>query len=156
MNHLVKYLLIFLCISGSVFASAKKQPWVQRLEPTFWWTDMKNPELQLSVYGNEISSAEFTVSYPGVTIARKELTDNPNYVFLYLKIEKGTIPGKFSIELKKGKLKQKLVYELKSRRPESANRESFTTADAIYLIMPGQGGMSTYSAPWSFFRGNFY
>ncbi len=136
MNHLVKYLLIFLCISGSVFASAKKQPWVQRLEPTFWWTDMKNPELQLSVYGNEISSAEFTVSYPGVTIARKELTDNPNYVFLYLKIEKGTIPGKFSIELKKGKLKQKLVYELKSRRPESANRESFTTADAIYLIMP--------------------
>jgi len=136
MNHLVKYLLIFLCISGSVFASAKKQPWVQRLEPTFWWTDMKNPELQLSVYGNEISSAEFTVSYPGVTIARKELTDNTNYVFLYLKIEKGTIPGKFSIELKKGKLKQKLVYELKSRRPESANRASFTEADAIYLLMP--------------------
>ncbi len=137
MKLLNKLLIFFVLIALSPQISAKKQvAWVQRLEPTFWWTDMKNPVLQLLIYGKEISQAEFKINYPGVSINRKELTDNTNYVFLYLNIEKGTQAGKFSIVMTKGKHKQNLVYELKSRRHESSNRESFTEADAVYLLMP--------------------
>ena len=115
---------------------AKTLPLVQRVEPTFWWTEMNQPELQIMLYGVGINSAEVSVIYPGISIVRKELTDNANYIFLYLDIAKNTLPGKFNIVLKNGKQKQTLVYELKKRRDKSAARKSFTEADAIYLLMP--------------------
>ncbi|MDR3652065.1 MAG: glycoside hydrolase family 13 protein [Paludibacter sp.] len=115
---------------------AKPVKLVDRIDPTYWWTNMNQPELQLMLHGLGISKAIISIDYPGVTIARKELTDNPNYVFLYLNIDKQTLPGKFNIILKKGKQKQTFVYELKKRRAGSASRKSFTNADAIYLLMP--------------------
>ena len=137
MRRTFKALLIIFLILFSFNSFAKKtQPWVQRLEPTFWWTDMKNPTLQLMLNGNEIANAEFKIDYQGVTIERKQLTDNPNFVFLYLKIDKNTKAGKFSISVLKGKKKQILTYELKTRIQNSAERESFTEADAVYLLMP--------------------
>lgn len=136
MNLKESLLLLLLIGSVSQLSAKKQQPWIQRLEPTCWWTDMKNPELQLMVYGQGVSSAEFSLDYPGVKIVRKELTDNANYVFLYLNIEKNTVPGKFTLKLKKGKQLQQFSYELKARRQGSATRKSFTEADAVYLLMP--------------------
>lgn len=131
-----KNLIVIFIVIAFFDLNAKAKSWVQRLEPTLWWTEMNNPELQLMIYGKNISDVEFSINYAGVTIARKALTDNPNYVFLYLNIAKDTKPGKFNIILKKGKQKQTYGYELKSRRLGSAMRESFTEADAVYLIMP--------------------
>lgn len=128
--------ILLITVSTAQLYAKKQQPWIQRLEPTFWWTDMKNPELQLTIYGQGINTAEFSISHPGISIERKQLTDNPNFVFLYLKIAKETKAGKFNIEIKKGKQKQIQVYELKTRRSGSAVRESFTEADAVYLLMP--------------------
>lgn len=128
--------ILLITVSTAQLYAKKQQPWFQRLEPTFWWTDMKNTDLQLTIYGQGINTAEFSISYPGISIERKQLTDNPNFVFLYLKIAKETKAGKFNIEIKKGKQKQIQVYELKARRSGSAVRESFTEADAVYLLMP--------------------
>jgi glycosidase len=131
-----KTLIIAICLFSAIVLHAKTKPWIQRLEPTFWWTDMKNTELQLMLYGQGISAANVVINYPGVTITEKKVTDNPNYVFLYLNIAKESKAGKFNIELRKGKKKQVFSYELKARRAGSAMRESFSEADAVYLIMP--------------------
>lgn len=131
-----KTLIILSLILISQFMTAKTKSLYQRLEPTFWWTGMHNQELQLMIYGPGISEANFSINYPGVKIERKTLTDNPNYVFLYLLIGSETQAGKLSIDITKGKQKQKVLYELKQRREGSADRKSFTEADAIYLIMP--------------------
>lgn len=125
-------LLIFIALQ----VNAKQQQLIKRLEPTFWWTDMQNSQLQLMIYGNNVSACEFSINYQGVTIARKIQTDNPNYVFLYLNIEKNTKAGKFNITLQKDKIQQNISYELKSRRQGSADRKSFSEADAVYLLMP--------------------
>ena len=136
MKHLNKLILISTLFIYVLHLNAKTQPWVQRLEPTFWWTDMNNSEFQLMLYGVEISKSDISIDNKEVTIIRKELTDNSNYVFLYLKISKNAQPGKFNITLKNGKKKQIIVYELKKRCEGSANRKSFTEADAVYLLMP--------------------
>lgn len=128
--------ILLITVSTAQLYAKKQQPWIQRLEPTFWWTEMKNPDLQLTIYGHGINTAEFNINYPGISIERKQLTDNPNFVFLYLKIAKETKAGKFNIEIKKGKQKQIQIYEIKARRSGSAARESFTEADAVYLLMP--------------------
>lgn len=131
-----KVILIVLVFVSFQAINAKKTVLIQRVEPTFWWTDMQQSELQLMLYGLDIQSAGITLNYPGVTIARKELTDNKNYIFLYITISKQALPGKFNIVVTKNKQKQTVLYELKKRRDGSATRSSFTEADAIYLLMP--------------------
>jgi neopullulanase len=135
---MVKRILLFsvLFISLAFHVEAKAASWVQKLEPTFWWTDMNQPEFQLMLYGVDISKSTVSINYPGVSIARKVLTDSPNYVFLYLNVAKGTLPGKLNIVLKRGTKTQTVAYELKKRREGSATRKSFTEADAVYLLMP--------------------
>ena len=107
-----------------------------RIEPTFWWTDMHNPNLQLMIYGEDIAKSEVSINYPGVSIVEKKLTDNPNYIFLYININNDTKAGIFNIELKNGRKKKIVKYELKNRIANSANRESFSEKDNVYLIMP--------------------
>ena len=131
-----KVLFILFAVVFVLNVDARNQSWVRHLEPTSWWTQMQQTELQLMFNGPGISAAEFTVHYSGVTVLRKELTDNMNYAFVYLNIAKEAKPGKFDITMKIGKVKQTISYELKARRAVSADRASFTEADAIYLLMP--------------------
>jgi glycosidase len=134
---LKRYLYLpILFIFLTVQLQAQNRLWVQKVEPTNWWTDMNQPEFQLMLYGTDLKSAEISIHSDGVTISRTERTDNPNYVFLYLNVAKETTPGKFNIILKKGEKTQTVVYELKKRREGSSMRKSFTEADAIYLLMP--------------------
>ncbi len=144
----VFYLFVLEC-------SAKTQTLVQKVEPTFWWTDMEKSEFQLMLYGKNIASADISIQYPGVTISHKKLTDNANYVFLYLNVAKETKAGKFNIQLKIGKKKQSIIYELKERRKGSAARKSFTEADAIYLLMPDRfaNGNPTNDSIIGYFQG---
>ena len=126
--------IVFICLT--IHLNAKDQKWVQRVEPTNWWTEMNQQEFQLMLQGIDLQSAVISIHQAGITIVRKETTDNPNFVFLYLSVAKETLPGKFTIELKKGRKIQTVVYELKKRRSESSVRKSFTEADALYLLMP--------------------
>ena len=109
---------------------------LQHIEPTNWWTGMKNPELQLMLHGTDMASSELSIDYPGVLVTQIKRTDNPNYLFVYLNITPETRPGIFKIILKKGRKKQVVNYELKERTPNSANRESFSEKDNVYLLMP--------------------
>jgi len=131
-----KILLILVTIFVVCLLEANAKPWIQRVEPTFWWTGMNQPELQIMLYGVNLRTAEIFIDYPGVSISRKVFTDNPNYIFLYLNVSKETKPGKFNIFLNNGKKKQTIIYELKERRKDSSARKSFSEADAFYLLMP--------------------
>lgn len=108
---------------------------IQKIEPTFWWTGMKNPELQLLVYGKNIQDLEpeFTTAVP---IKEVKKVDNPNYLFITINTE-NLSPGKLKLNFKKGK---KTVYsthyEFKQRATHSAQRQGFNSSDVMYLIMP--------------------
>lgn len=139
-----------------IFAYSKNHTaLIQRVEPLSWWVGMQNSTLQLSIYGKDVSTASFSIAHQGVQIVDKVLTDNPNYVFLYLKIDKNTQAGIFPIHITLGKQKQKLLYELKARSDNSANRSSFTAADAIYLVMPDRfaNGNTTNDSPKNYVQG---
>lgn len=131
-----RIILILLIVFSVMNLSAGESAWVQRIEPAGWWTEMNQPELQVMLYGVGLSSTDISINYKGVSISRKELTDNPNFVFLYLKVTNETLPGKFKILLRRGSKTQTVLYELKKRRTGSASRKSFTEADALYLLMP--------------------
>ncbi|WP_292008215.1 glycoside hydrolase family 13 protein [Chryseobacterium sp.] len=123
------YVVLSLSVITGVFAQIKK------VEPAFWWKGMKNPELQILVYGKSIADNEIELS-DGIQIKNIQKVENPNYVFLTLNTDEINVP-QFKINIKKGKKNiDSYTYELKQREPNSANRESFTSKDVMYLIMP--------------------
>ncbi|WP_224491331.1 glycoside hydrolase family 13 protein [Robertkochia flava] len=105
-----------------------------KVEPPNWWVGMHRSEIQLLVYGEEISALE-PVSEQ-LTIVATERTENPNYLFITLET-KGLQPGTYPIVLEQeGKQVYTVDYELRSRREGSAGRKGFDSSDLIYLIMP--------------------
>ncbi|RNA62119.1 alpha-amlyase [Chryseobacterium nematophagum] len=126
---------IYIIITLSTATIAFSQKVLDRVEPAFWWKGMKNPELQILLYGKNIANNEIQLS-DGVQIKDIVKVENPNYVFLTINPNESPV-SKFKIQVKKDKkIVESYEYELKQRDPNSANRKSFTSADAVYLIMP--------------------
>jgi len=111
---------------------------IERVEPTFWWVGMKNSQLQLLIHGAEICNRNVIIQYPGIKILKVNRACSPNYLFVTLDINpKAAKAGTFDILLKQPDKKDlSFRYELKNRRTNSANREGFTSADVMYLLMP--------------------
>ena len=80
---------------------------------------MKNPELQILLYGDGISSAEVSISSNDITLQDVVKQENPNYLILYLDLSKA-IPQHFDILLKQGKKQTKIPYELKQRKENAS------------------------------------
>ncbi|PKQ64034.1 alpha-amlyase [Labilibaculum manganireducens] len=131
------FLISLLMVSFFSFSSFAEKVKIERVEPMFWWVDMKNPNLQLLVHGENISKYDVSMNYPGVTIERMIKTDKPNYLFVNLLIKKGTKAGSFDLVFsEKGKKKASYSYELKARKENSASRKGYDASDVVYLIMP--------------------
>ena len=97
---------------------------------------MKDPTLQLQVFGKDIRPAEVKIDYPGVTLdSVARLDGTPDWQFLYLSISPEAKPGKFKIEWKEGKKKISREYELKARRAQRGAK-GFSSADVLYMVMP--------------------
>lgn len=106
-----------------------------KVEPAFWWSGMKNTELQLMVYGKEIAGYRPAVDYPGVRLTSAVALESPNYLLLYLDIADAQ-PGTFDITFTSGKKKLTYTYELKQRRATTADIQGYDSSDVLYLIMP--------------------
>ncbi|MCK9411475.1 MAG: glycoside hydrolase family 13 protein [Prolixibacteraceae bacterium] len=135
----LKSALLMLCflLSSNIQAAPKLKPMLERVEPAFWWVGFKNHNLQLLVHGEQISLTRPVVNYQGVALESVVTVENPNYLFLNLKIDANTLPGKFNIDFAlNGKVVQTFPYELKAREAGSANRIGFNSSDVLYLIMP--------------------
>ena len=125
---------LFLVSSLACFSAVSAMN-VSKVEPSFWWSDMKNNELQVMLYGKDIAGSDVTINNKSIKIKEVVSFENPNYLIAYLDIE-GAQPAKFNIELKKGKKKVTVPYELKQREYNKDNAQGFTSEDVLYLIMP--------------------
>ncbi len=108
---------------------------IDRIEPTDWFIGMKNPTLQLMVYGEGIQAADVTTDYAGVKIDSIVRLDSKNYLFVYLNI-KDAQPGEMTLTFKNGKSTKKVNYQLKAREMSGEQRIGFTNADVLYMLMP--------------------
>ncbi len=126
----MKKIFFIVLFIGSIAAHAQ----IERMEPPFWWANMNLHEVQLMFYGKNIG--DYTISSEELPILNVRKTENPDYVFVTVETEglpADTYQLKFS---KKGKKALVKDFQLKQREKGSAKREGFSSADAIYLIMP--------------------
>lgn len=110
---------------------------IERLEPAFWWAGMKSETLELMIHGERISGLEPAIEYPGVSIENVYRTENPDYLFVELKVAADVNAGRFGIDFKEDdRPVLHREYELRARQTGSAGRAGFDSADVIYLITP--------------------
>ena len=134
-----KILILSLLFSMTMTMSAakKQQLTVDRVDPTDWFVGMKNPQLQLMVYGKNVASVQnLTTDYPGVSVDSIVRLDSPNYLLVYLNL-RGAQAGTMKLKLDVGKKKpMEVSYVLKQREKSGAERRGFTNADVLYMLMP--------------------
>lgn len=105
--------LFSLFILTSIICTNTKSQ-INHIEPLNWFVDMKNPNLQLLVNGNNIGETTPQIKYPGVTIKNVSKADSKNYLFIDLIIANNTKPGIINIYFNQdGKEIYSYPYELK-------------------------------------------
>lgn len=109
---------------------------VEKIDPPCWYAGMKNPELQLMVYGPGIGNARVTVDYPGMRVSSTVKLESENYLLIYLHLDKEVKPGTVSLSFSLGKKRFVHPYEIKNRDRQPADRLGFDASDALYLLMP--------------------
>ena len=106
---------------------------VNKIDPPFWYAGMQNPELQLMVYGEDIGNSSVTVNYPGVSLSSTVKLESPNYLIVYLRLEKDVKPGKVALTFAQGKKKIVKEYGLVMKElSQIKNEEEFMLAQAQY------------------------
>ena len=139
----MKRLFLLLAITAQTIAMNAAKLTIDRIEPTDWFVGMKNPQVQLMVYGKDIATVkEVTTDYAGVRIDSIVRLDSPNYLLLYMNLKEaqpGTMTLNFEMAGKKPKAKGqkiKVDYQLKAREMAGEKRTGFDISDVLYLLMP--------------------
>ena len=110
---------------------------VLRVEPLSWWVGMKTP-LQLMVQGPAVGDCQVSVEgLTGISVTKVQPAGNRDFTFVDVKISPSARPGTAWIVFRAPDgTSFKYPYLIGERRSGSRDRESFTTADMIYLVMP--------------------
>ena len=110
---------------------------VERIEPPSWWAGMSHPALQLLVRGESVAQLEPHIDCPGVRHVGTHRVDSPNTVFIDLELAPDMAPGVCDIRFRSQDGHEFTVaYRFEARRPGSADRKGFSSADVVYLVMP--------------------
>lgn len=134
-THFRSFPLSFVIFLFVVDAGAASR--IEHLEPPYWWTGMASDRLELMVHGDRVGTFEPELHYPGVSIETVHRTENPDYLFIELRLSADASPGEFDIEFRQGgELQLRHRYELRGREAGSADRKGFDGSDVIYLITP--------------------
>ena len=128
-----RILLVTAILMANVLTmSAAKKSVINRIEPTDWYVGLKNPQVQLMVYGKGIRDvANVTTDYPGAVIDSIVRLDSPNYLLVYMNLRDAK-PGTMVLNFDKTKVQ----YQLKQREMSGDKRMGFTNADVLYMLMP--------------------
>ena len=129
-----------LLFTMTMSAATKTTQKTINAEPANWYVDMKDPSLQILLYGKDIRESDVTTDYPGVTIDSLVRLESPNYLLVYLNL-KDAKPGDMKLNLtkKNGKgkaLKTVISYPLLARDMAGAERKGFSNEDVLYMLMP--------------------
>ena len=144
----ITHLLLFLLLI--IEANAKTS--IQRIDPTDWYVGMKNPQVQLMVYGKGIASVQqVTTDYPNARIDSIVHLDSPNYLLVYMNLlgaKAGEMKLTFQVKNEKGKVRSEVVtYQLKEREMAGSERKGFTNADVLYMLMPDRFAQGPHHLP---------
>ena len=129
-------ILTIMMVNVMTMSAAKSKITVDRIDPTDWFVGMKNPQVQLMVYGQGIAAVtDVTTDYPGAVVDSVVRLDSPNYLLVYMNLRDAK-PGTMTLLFKTKNSKLKTPYQLKAREMAGEKRIGFDNSDVLYMLMP--------------------
>ncbi len=130
-------MMMYVSLSSTVFGQRGSVQF-DHVEPPVWWVGMKHDSVQILFHHANHDIASYTVSldYEGVTLREVRKVENPHYLFVTIRVDRTTKPGRVPITFSSGKRKFVYPYELKERNTATNRAQGFNSSDVIYLIMP--------------------
>lgn len=143
---------IYLTLISVLFAQFLfGQNSIERVEPPNWWVGMKNPNLQLLIYGDSIGYLNPIIDYPGISLRQVRKVQSPNYLFLDLAIDATAQASEVPIIFyHHDKIVAEYNYPLLARETKGDAIKGFDNSDVMYLITPDRfanGDMSNDELP---------
>ena len=127
-----KNFLTLLLLLATMTMTAAPKTAITRIDPTDWFVGLKDPTVQLMVFGPNIAAVNnVTTDYPGARIDSIVRLDSPNYLLVYMNLRDAQ-PGTMTLRFDK----KKVPYTLKAREKSGEARVGFTNADVLYMLMP--------------------
>jgi hypothetical protein len=106
-----------------------------RVYPTNWWVGMKHNDVQVMVHYRKIAeNATVRVDYPGVQLLGMHKAENPNYLFVHLRIAPTARPGMVPIKIGATLIRWPLLARRAGNGTQFA--QGVTSSDFIYFLMP--------------------
>ena len=110
---------------------------IERVEPPNWWIGMKTRDLQLLVYGKNISDYVPLINSSNVKLVSTEKVKNQNYLFLNISISENAEPESIEINfLNDNVIVDKYEFSLLERKDNASKVLGFDNSDVMYLITP--------------------
>jgi glycosidase len=110
---------------------------IERVEPPNWWIGMKTRDLQLLVYGKNISDYVPLINSSNVKLVSTEKVKNQNYLFLNISISEKAEPESIQINfLNDNVIVDKYEFSLLDRKENASEVVGFNNSDVMYLITP--------------------
>ena len=130
-------LLTFMTILLSASMGRAAAPKLDHMHPLNWWSGMQHNRIQVMMHGKDIGDCDVSLeNAQDVQIVSIERVENPNYLFIYLDLQKAQ-PQIFKFCLTKPNRKKaylKQPFEIQERSGEKV--ETFGPQDVVYLLMP--------------------
>lgn len=139
-------LLLLLWHAGPAIA---QPPRIDRVDPPFWWTGMRQDTLELLISGAHLGEAAASTASPGVRLLSSATPGHDSYLFLTLLVLQGAEAGKHAISISTPAGMVSLPYTLRARSTARTGHAGFGPEDVVYLITPDRfanGDVSNDSA----------
>ncbi len=109
---------------------------VPKIEPSSWWIGMKNPEVEILIYDENIKGGTVQLNYKGVKAVKTESVESPNYLFVTLNIKEKTEPGNVPITIINNGKSRTYILKLAAREKNRTYAQGLNPSDFAYLLMP--------------------
>jgi glycosidase len=130
-KHTAAFALLLLI--GAALQAAV--PVISKIEPPNWWTGHSLNPVRLLIHGSDLTGATVTAA-SGLTTSRVWINDAGTYLFVDLKIPRGSKPGNYPLQIRTADGSTMTPFRLDAPLSRPGRFQGFSPDDVIYLIMP--------------------
>lgn len=134
MTITVRHIVVAATLTLSSAVTPAQPMTVTRIDPPNWWTGMASSQVQLMVYGSNLTGINARSESPGLRVKRVYRTPDPSYAFIDIDITPAAFEGFHRLNLFNSSGSVPVNYPV-LRRKRPAHR-GFDSGDVVYLITP--------------------
>lgn len=129
-----KVIFIIICLLVSIAYGQELK--IEKIEPGNWWAGMKKNEIQLMVYGENLSDYKAMFNTSQIKIKKIHSIQNTKYSFIDIAILPNIKPQKYILSFVKEGKKSSIEFPILKRNKSANQFQGFNSDDIVYLLMP--------------------